>query len=869
MSVNAALDQLERSSPAEAASALRALRGTPGLSGAYFERILATYAANPGVARRLTDCWRLVLRYGDDASLAYRAKGVGDRLSGRWLASARAFQRAGEGASTPRERLAYQIGAIDGLAKAGRWREAVDLGQRLHRDLNAMGEELQAARVALNIGNAFLWAERSRDARRWFEAAAPVLHTAGLAVEEAGARLGLSTTHLFGGSPELARQEAEFALSVAAEHELAYIVALSRINLAQASLLQGRADEALDLLLKAQSELTDSPTDLARLQEFLGDAYLKLNLFSEARHAYESSLESRAVLPAVNIADIYLGIGEAIGERNPGEADRHLAIAVRRFRLLGNRTWEAAALIARSELARPKNPHRAQQLAILAIAAAGRAPYHRMRALLAHAYARVAAKADHSTELERAAALLKRNGFLHESWRIHHLRALAAERPLSHYRRMLRSILAARLGTRSVTARLRFLSDKSTAIEEYLNLLLSQPNSRRVAEALDLIRQTRSITLLDEIVTARAVALTPKQAAQLENLRAELRLDEAAEEHEPDVRRGGAAAGVLASRRWIEATHALTLFTDLDHAPAEKVTVLAEAKGQIFAITGHRSERLAITAADLASVLRWMRFELLEPLADRAAPADSAICMLTKLKDGLCGRWMDEAANPQRLCLDSSLWSVPWDAVLGRSTVLCLHPSLNAGPAARNIKEACVWIDEARDLQHASSELAALLDLFPNATVCRTRAECKTTLDRRWDLIHVIGHANHNAENPMFSCLRFSDGPIFAGEIARSSMQAGLVSLSACDTGALSLVSRQEPDGLVRAFLARRARAVLASLWPLDDESASRMFSDVYKSLKESPDVSAALSKARRSVREWREHPYFWAPLALFGGYER
>jgi CHAT domain-containing protein len=78
-----------------------------------------------------------------------------------------------------------------------------------------------------------------------------------------------------------------------------------------------------------------------------------------------------------------------------------------------------------------------------------------------------------------------------------------------------------------------------------------------------------------------------------------------------------------------------------------------------------------------------------------------------------------------------------------------------------------------------------------------------------------------------------------------------------------------EPDGLVRSFLTLGAESVLASLWPLDDEGASRLMDAYYKGVSRGDAHLSALADARKRVREWREHPYYWASMTIFGGYGR
>jgi CHAT domain-containing protein len=222
-----------------------------------------------------------------------------------------------------------------------------------------------------------------------------------------------------------------------------------------------------------------------------------------------------------------------------------------------------------------------------------------------------------------------------------------------------------------------------------------------------------------------------------------------------------------------------------------------------------------------------------------------------------------------RISPDGILWRVPWDAVIGEgpATPVLLHPSLGGGHSIGSLERVALWIDTPSDLPNTLAEEKTILERFPRANVFRSREEVLASLGQEWDLVHVAGHARHREGNPMFSALEFPDGPIYASEIARSGLRTRLACLSACETGTLSLSTRQEPDGLARAFLARGAEAVLASLWPLDDVAASIFFDALYNDLRPISNLPKAVSEARSAVRAWRDHPYFWAPLSLFGGY--
>ena len=834
-----------------------------GVSAAYFERVRLACAADPARASRLAGHWRAFLIHGDEPALAHRAKGVAERLRGRWLASARAFEKAGQTAADDLGRLTYPIGGVDGLAKAARVDEAVALGARLAAGLDDLGEPALAARARLNAANALLAAERGAEARRLYAAAIPAFVEAGFAMEEAMARLGLSTTHLYGGDPAVSGREAAAARDLAASLGLDYLAALCEMNLAHAAIVSGRADEAFADLRLLRPRLAGNPSDAARLEESIGDACLSLNLLDEAAEAYGAALAARDGLPAVDRAHVRLGLGETLARTDPDGAHRHLAHAQRGYRALGNPHWRAAATAARVEC-HPKHPH-ALRRAREACQDAKGSPYHESLAGLALACALIERGADPAQALRKVRRRVRKYGFRRFAWRIHALQARAASAPLPHYRRMMAEILRDRLATTSVAARAGFLRDKSEAVGRYLAHLLSHPTPRRVAEAGEAIRRTRAATLLDEILRSGTLTLDPAQTARLEALRVEL-VREAAEGGTPDAR--AAVATRPAARGWTEATHVLgALDAVVPPGTDERTVVLAEADGRLWALVEGRAVPLGLSSSELRGALRWLEFELDAPTAHRDAPCEEAHRILRELRGALVDPWRPRDARPIRVCPDGLLWRVPWDALVEDGATILLHPSFAGGRRVGAVERVALWIDAAADLPNAPAEERTLMTCFPQARIMRSRAEVLGSLAESWDLVHVVGHARHNAGNPMFSSLEFADGPLYAAEIARSGLRTRLACLSACETGVLSLANRSEPDGLVRAFLARGSEAVLASLWPLDDEAASRFFSSLYNDLCPITPLPEAVGKARRSVRAWRDHPYFWASLSLFGGY--
>ncbi len=122
-----------------------------------------------------------------------------------------------------------------------------------------------------------------------------------------------------------------------------------------------------------------------------------------------------------------------------------------------------------------------------------------------------------------------------------------------------------------------------------------------------------------------------------------------------------------------------------------------------------------------------------------------------------------------------------------------------------------------------------------------------------------------------------SDGFLSFSEIAQLRFDANLVVLSACDTaagvsGELGRLSGQEDsgktlDGLVRAFITARARAVMATYWnvPASSETDDLMgrFYNFGRTLNMGSSLRAAQSLLIRQPEY--SHPYYWGAYVLIG----
>ena len=120
------------------------------------------------------------------------------------------------------------------------------------------------------------------------------------------------------------------------------------------------------------------------------------------------------------------------------------------------------------------------------------------------------------------------------------------------------------------------------------------------------------------------------------------------------------------------------------------------------------------------------------------------------------------------------------------------------------------------------------------------------------DILHFIGHGQHNLENPNESALLFADSSkLTLREIFNFPLQPFyLVCLSACETGLTSQGQLlDEFVGLVSAFLSHKTGYVLSTLWTVNDLSTCLLIQQFYQHLLAGEDPAAALLAAQKWLR--------------------
>lgn len=114
------------------------------------------------------------------------------------------------------------------------------------------------------------------------------------------------------------------------------------------------------------------------------------------------------------------------------------------------------------------------------------------------------------------------------------------------------------------------------------------------------------------------------------------------------------------------------------------------------------------------------------------------------------------------------------------------------------------------------------------------------------------------------------DGLLTASEIARLSLSADWVILSACDTATGSEPGAEGLSGLASGFFSAGAASLLVSHWPVEDEAAARTTTRLIDLVTGDPRASRPLA-LRQVMQELIEdtsddlnaHPAIWAPFHL------
>ena len=227
------------------------------------------------------------------------------------------------------------------------------------------------------------------------------------------------------------------------------------------------------------------------------------------------------------------------------------------------------------------------------------------------------------------------------------------------------------------------------------------------------------------------------------------------------------------------------------------------------------------------------------------------------------------------------------------------EPLILAGAFADNDRLHTVREMDFRGLPFAGEEVALLAASLPNTTaLVDDNFGLQQVIPEigRFNILHFATHAAFVPGDPTESFILFGNGdaPTLRDIETWSLSNVDLVVLSACETGLGGVDNNGEQIlGLGYQFQTRGAKAVIASLWQVNDNSTQVLMNTFYAALHQGLTKNAALQAAQQAMitgdfraleglrgtlgyvhpetgepiraADSLSHPYYWAPFILIG----
>src|SRR5262249_26218304 len=135
-------------------------------------------------------------------------------------------------------------------------------------------------------------------------------------------------------------------------------------------------------------------------------------------------------------------------------------------------------------------------------------------------------------------------------------------------------------------------------------------------------------------------------------------------------------------------------------------------------------------------------------------------------------------------------------------------------------------------------------------------------------VIHFAGHSRLDPILPSQSRLLLAgDEALTPSDVAALKLQPGSVAvLGACETALGRTFNGEGPMSLVRAFLGAGASPVIASLWDVKDDDATRLLKGVHARLSTGADPAYSLALSQRDSIKAGLPPSAWSGFTVMGG---
>lgn len=462
------------------------------------------------------------------------------------------------------------------------------------------------------------------------------------------------------------------------------------------------------------------------------------------------------------------------------------------------------------------------------------------------------------------------------------------------YRRAIDEIEQQRASIRAEAAKIGFVGDKQAV---YLNLVGVLVTQGQVEAAFDVAERAKARALVDLLATRQQFSAAKVPAAARGLLDELSRADAGAVVQDVAAtaarRQLRAAQGELRGRLQAAAPELASLVTVSTLALAEIQARLAADEtlveyfggdDRLFAfVVGHSAVHVfRLDGKGLGAEVEQLRRQFVDtPGEGDPLPALQALHrrLVKPLRPALAG---------ERLLLvgHGPLHYLPFAALHDGNAYLLQRYALRQLPSASVIgylkagagRAGMLLLgnpdvnDRGMDLAFAQTEVETIARSVPGATVLLRKAATETAIKRdgrRFGRLHFASHGIFRAEAPLRSGLLLAadgdnDGLLSVDELYALDLDADLVVLSACETALGRIESGDDVIGFTRGFLFAGARAIVSSLWSVDDQATSDLMV-AFHATAGREDRAQALRRAQLAMLEKYRHPFYWAAFQLTG----
>lgn len=817
-----------------------------------------------------------------------------------------------------------QVSKLYALALLGRYDEAIECAKDALKVFEEYGDELAAGKIEKNLGNIVSRQENHFAAENYYLSAYKRFSKLKDAMELTMCENGLAMTYTALNDFRTAEKFYKKALFRANESEMVVTQAEIEASMGNLFLFRAKFDQALKFLelSRQKYEKLEMPHQMAVAELEIADAYLELNLVSEAFESYGKIVETLADLKMqgeeararVNHARAAIALGKK------ELAKLELEKSAKLYQSEKNLVGEAFVKLIETQLAMlTLDYEKAFELAQNAnqmLVESGNFRYSLLAKWLQGEVLFNLKKYEEAKNILSATfdeALKQENSYLAQAIQTTLGRIALNQSHINqaeiHFKKAIKLIEILREPLPAEDFRIAFLGDKLLPYQELAKIYLLQGKTKA---ALLFIEQSRSRALADNLNNNQNLAAFSDETTKiiyqrLADLREELnwyysRLNRVSAEENATLFaetkiREKKINELMRQVKNIESKSNISskslslkrLQTSLGKEKALIEYVSFDGKVSAFVLTKTKLEFVKDLAdeTEIGELLEGLHFQF-ETMRYGNVNLGNFVNDLKKRTDIYLQKLYNKIFRPlENLVKQRNLVFVPFGklhylpfaALHNGVKYLTEEREISFSPSAtvlqnclekelRPLTNALLIGVADEKIPFALKEIESLKKILPDSLSLKNKKANFSNFKKNagnFDIVHFACHGQFRSDNPMFSSLQLADGLLTARDISEFNLKAELVVLSACETGMNKILAGEELLGLTRGFLSAGVSSLVLTLWTVDDKTARELMIDFYLELKSGKSPATALRNAQRNLIKQNSHPYYWSPFFLVG----